>query len=95
MVDKPPAREPRPVADEPAVTGKRVVVASDHPDLPGLTEYRRDYRAASEVFEDAGRLWVRVVPELNWYAWTTDPDPNKPPACPRSTAYPAEFVWVE
>ena len=94
-VDPPTAREPRPVVDEPALTGKRLIVASEHPDVPGMIEYRRDYRAASEVFTEAGRAWVRVVPELQWYAWTTDPNPGKSPACPRSTAYPADCVWVE
>lgn len=94
-VQAPPAREPRPATEEPALTGKRIIVASDHPDVPGMVQYVRDYRAASEVFTEAGRDYVRVVPELEWYAWQTDPAPNKTPRCPRAKAYPAEFIWVE
>lgn len=91
----PPVREPRPVMDEPALTGKRVIVAQADADMPDLTQYVRDYRAAGEVFIQGGRAYVRIVPELVWYAWTTDPNPNKTPACPRAKAWPAEFVWVE
>lgn len=95
MIEPPPVREPRPVMDAPVVTGNRVIVASDHPDLPGMVDYSRDYRAVSEVFTEGGRAYVKVAPEVWWYAWTTDPDPDKTPNCPRAKAWPAEFVWLE
>lgn len=93
-IDPPVAREPRPVADEPALFGKRLIVATQDPDT-GIVQYVRDYRAASEVFTEGGRAYVRIVPELNWYAWETDPSESKTPAPPRARAYAAEFCWVE
>lgn len=92
----PPVREPRPVTAERALTGKRLIVAMEDPDMPGMTQHVRDYRAASEVFTDGGRQWVRIVEEVQWYAWTTTPAGEpKPPSCPRAKAWPAEYVWVE
>lgn len=93
-IDPPLAREPRPVTAERALTGKRLIVRMEDPET-GITQDVRDYRAAGEVFTEAGTDYVRIVPELNWYAWQTDPAPDKPPACPRARAWPAEFCWVE
>lgn len=92
----PPVREPRPVTAEPALTGKRVIVAMEEADTPGLVQYVRDYRAAGEVFTEGGKQYVRIVSEVQWYAWTTTPDAEpKSPSCPRSRAWPADCVWVE
>lgn len=93
-IDPPVAREPRPVTAERALFGKRLIVAMEDPDTE-IVQYVRDYRAASEVFTEAGREYVRIVPEVNWYAWDTDPNPDKTPAPPRAKAWPAEFAWVE
>lgn len=93
-VQPPPVREPRPVTAEPALTGKRLIVAMEDRDTK-FVQYVRDWRAASEVFTEGGRDYVRIVPELDWYVWMTDPDPAKTPRCPRAKAWPAEFCWVD
>jgi len=61
----------------------------------GIVQYVPDYRAAGECFTEGGRQYIRIVPELAWYAWTADPDPDKTPACPRAKAWPAEFCWID
>jgi hypothetical protein len=94
-VTPPPVRAPRPAVSEPALTGKRLVVATDSEALPGMTDYQRDLVAASEVFTEGNRAWVRIVTEEAWWTWRQDDDPGKSPACPNATAYPAEFCWVE
>lgn len=77
-----------------ALMGKRLVVAFEDPDT-SIPQYSYDYRAASEVFTEAGKAYVRVVEEVWWYAWDTNPDPNKTPNPPHARAIPAECCWVE
>ena len=80
---EPPARKPVPVADLPAVRGKRVVLS--RPD-----GFVYDMRASSEVFRGAdGRDYVRVVSEEDWYRWMFLGD--RPPL----EDYPAYLVWAE
>lgn len=83
------------MVEERTLLGKRVILAVSDPDMPELVQYVRDYRAASEVFTEGGRAYVRVIREVAWYAWTTDPNPAKTPAPPRAKVWPADLVWVE
>lgn len=95
-IDPPAARDPRPVADEYAVLGRRVQVAMI--DDTGIVRHMPDYRAASEVYTDGGRQFVNVVAEADWYAWRDAQKrhvPGTPERCPGAIAAPAVSVWCE
>lgn len=79
----PPARVPRPAADEPALRGKRVILS-----LPDGFTY--DMRAASERYATAdGATVVDIITEEDWFRWMfTREGPEK-------RAFPIELVWVE
>jgi hypothetical protein len=80
---KPPAREPRPASEVPALRGKRVVLS-----MPDGFVY--DMRAVSQIYRDGdGRAVIDIVSEEHYYRWMfTD-------ALPPREAFPVELVWVE
>jgi hypothetical protein len=78
----PPARTPRPAADEPALRGKRVILS-----MPDGFVY--DMRACSELYENDGRIVVDVASEEDWYRWMLDH------VAPVRRRFPSRLVWVE
>lgn len=79
----PPARVPRPAADEPTLRGKRVVLST-----PSGFVY--DMRAASEVYTDGrGRRVLDVISEEHFYRWMLTG------RLPIRESYPQVLVWVE
>jgi hypothetical protein len=84
-----PPQPPKPqhVLDVLPVTGRRLVVMRSTGPQYGLV-------AAGEVEADTSGLWLRVVEDWRWHAWTTAPEP-KPERCPRAVVYPTLNVWVE
>jgi len=79
----PPARQPRPAADEPALWGKRAVLST-----PSGFVY--DMRIISEIHRDGeGRDAVDIVTEEDYYRWMFLHEP------PRVVSFPAHLVWVE
>lgn len=54
-----------------------------------------DLRLASEVFLDAGGLYIHVVGEDQWWEWLAIPEAGRPPRPPRAVCWPARYVWVE
>lgn len=85
---------PRPVREGRRITGHRVVVGRVVADLDVML-WDRGLIAASDVFEDSGRLWVRVVEERLWWEWQLSDDPARPPRCPNSRAWPAYLCFLE
>jgi hypothetical protein len=80
---KPPAREPRPAADVPALRGKRVILST--PD-----GFVYDMRAISQIQRDGnGREVIEVVKEEDYFRWMFTKAP------PSTSSYPTELVWVE
>lgn len=80
---EPPAREPRPAADEPALRGKRVILSTPE-------GFVYDARAASEIYRRGdGRKVVDVVSEEHWFRWMFTQ------VLPHREEYPIELVWVE
>jgi hypothetical protein len=79
----PPAKVPRPAADEPALNGKRVILS-----MPYGFVY--DMRAASEVHTDGtGGAIIDIASEEHYFrARFTHEDPECRP-------FPAHLVWVE
>jgi hypothetical protein len=79
----PPARQPRPAADEPTIKGKRVVLSTPE-------GFVYDMRAASEVYRDGdGSRIVDIVAEGAWFRWMyTGERPTPQP-------YPEHLVWIE
>ena len=79
----PPARQPRPVVDEPALPGKRAILST-------AAGFVYDMRAVSRAYlDDKRRLVVDIVSEEDYYRWML----GLGAPCP--TAYPARLVWVE
>jgi len=79
----PPAREPRPAADEPALQGKRVILSTPE-------GFVYDMRAVSRIQKDSeGRDVIEIVTEEDYYRWMFTR------SAPEATAYPAHLVWVE
>ena len=79
----PPARQPKPCTDEPALPGKRVVLSTPE-------GFVYDMRAVSRVYRDEdGRAIVDIVSEQAYYRWMLTEQAPKP------TRYPAQLVWVE
>ena len=59
----PPARQPRPAADEPALWGKRAVLSTPE-------GFVYDMRIVSEILRDGeGRDVVDIVNEEDYYRW--------------------------
>jgi len=80
---KPPAREPRPAVDVPALRGKRVILST--PD-----GFVYDMRAVSQIQRDGdGREVIEVVTEEDYFRWMFTK------ASPTRSAFPKELVWVE
>lgn len=80
---EPPTRRPRPVVDEPALRGKRVILSTPE-------GFVYDVRAASEVYlRGDGRKIVDVVSEEAWFRWMFTKQ------LPDRKEYPIELVWVE
>lgn len=79
----PPSRVPRPAAEEPALTGKRVILSTPE-------GFVYDMRAAGELQTDGeGSLVVEVLSELHWFE-------QRIAGATRSGAtWPAHLVWVE
>jgi hypothetical protein len=87
-LDAPPRRDPLPVRDVLAVTGRRVVK------VPGPEEKaaadRRDLRAVTEPYSSAdGDICVRVAAELDWYRWAWSGQ------APKTLEVPVHLLWVE
>lgn len=80
---KPPAKEPRPASEEPALLGKRVILS-----MPDGFVY--DMRAASKIYSDRdGRKVIDIVSEEHFYRWMiTRQSPVRKP-------FPTSLVWVE
>ena len=79
----PPDRKPRPAANEPALTGKRVILSTPE-------GFVYDMRAASELRSDgAGNLTVDILTEEHYFARRLKSVPHEP------VAWPAHLVWVE
>jgi hypothetical protein len=79
----PPARQPRPAADEPTLKGKRVVLSTPE-------GFVYDMRAASEIYRDGDSTRiVDIVAEGAWYRWMYTGDRPTP------QPYPAHLVWIE
>jgi hypothetical protein len=77
----PPARQPRPCATEPALTGKRVVLSTPE-------GFVYDMRAAGELYTDGdGQVFVDIVTERTWFDGDNAPDARE--------QWPAHLVWVE
>jgi hypothetical protein len=79
----PPAREPRPAADEPALRGKRVILSTHE-------GFVYDVRAISRIrLDEASEEVVDVVTEEDYFRWMLLKAPPQP------TSYPSHLVWVE
>jgi hypothetical protein len=80
---KPPAREPRPASQVPALRGKRVILST--PD-----GFVYDMRAISQIYRDGdGRAIIDIASEEHYFRWMfTDRHPT-------SETFPAHLVWVE
>lgn len=79
----PPARQPRPAAEEPALAGKRVILSTPE-------GFVYDIRAVSERYvDDRNRDVVDVMTEQDYYRWmwTRTRASSKP--------WPTHVVWVE
>lgn len=79
----PPARQPRPAADEPALRGKRVILSTPE-------GFVYDMRAVSSIYVDStGLPTVDIATEEDYYRWMLLQE------TPRPSSYPALLVWVE
>lgn len=82
-LDAPPRREPIPVIDAGALTGRRVVRILDGREL-------RDLRAVTELHSGVdGDICVRVTTELEWYRWAWSG------TAPKTLEVPVHLLWVE
>ncbi|PZG14500.1 hypothetical protein C1I95_21620 [Micromonospora craterilacus] len=82
-LDAPAHREPTPVFEADAVTGRRVV------HMVGSVEHR-DLRAVTETYSGAeGDICVRVTPEVEWYRWAWRGQ------SPTTLEVPVHLLWVE
>jgi hypothetical protein len=80
---KPPAREPRPAAEVPALRGKRVILST--PD-----GFVYDVRAISQIHKDSnGRDVIDVVSEEHYFRWMFTQ------VAPPTESFPSMLVWVE
>lgn len=80
---KPPAREPRPASEEPALRGKRVILSTPE-------GFVYDMRAISQIRRESdGGSMVDVVSEEQYFRWMFTR------VAPHYESYPARLVWVE
>jgi hypothetical protein len=79
----PPSRQPRPAVEEPALTGKRVILSTPE-------GFVHDMRATSELHTDgAGNLTVEILTELQFFEErVAGRDHDR-------VAWPAHLVWIE
>ncbi|HET6915585.1 MAG TPA: hypothetical protein VFH56_05790 [Acidimicrobiales bacterium] len=79
----PPARQPKPATEVPALRGKRVILS-----MPDGFVY--DMRAVSQIYTDSeGRDVIDIVSEEHYYRWMfTEESPVR-------EAFPSRLVWVE
>ena len=79
----PPARQPVPASEVPALRGKRVVLSTPE-------GFVYDVRAISQVQRDGtGREVIDVTSEEDYYRWMFTG------TAPVVQVYPSELVWVE
>lgn len=79
----PPARQPRPAAEVPALRGKRVVLS-----MPDGFVY--DMRAVTQIYQDHdGRDVIDIVSEEHYYRWMFTRE------LPVREPFPSHLVWVE
>jgi len=79
----PPARQPRPAATEPALTGKRVILSTPE-------GFVYDMRSAGEIYTDGeGNPLVDVVTEHGHFQRLLQGTSAEP------VAWPVHLVWVE
>jgi hypothetical protein len=82
-LDEPSRREPTPVRDVAALTGRRIVQADG-------TAATRDLRAVTEPYQNTeGDICLRICTELDWYRWGWSGKP------PRTREVPIYLLWVE
>nr|MDT0662648.1 hypothetical protein [Micromonospora sp. DSM 115978] len=82
-LDAPVHREPVPVMEIDAVSGRRVVQVADGGE-------RRDLRAVTEIHSGTdGDICVRVTAELEWYRWAWSGQP------PTTLEVPVHLLWLE
>lgn len=87
-LDAPPRRDPVPVRELAAVTGRRVVRTPGPEEKAGRD--RRDLRAVTEAYSSAdGDICVRVAAELEWYRWAWSGQ------APRTMEVPVHLLWAE
>jgi hypothetical protein len=87
-LDAPPRRDPVPVREVAAVTGRRVVWVPGPEDKAGRD--RRGLRAVTEPYSSAdGDICVRVADELDWYRWGWSGHP------PKTIEVPVHLLWIE
>lgn len=79
----PPERRPRPAVDEPALTGKRVILSTPE-------GFVYDMRAAGEVRTDGdGGVVIDIVSEANFYEQRFTGRQAK------LVSWPAHLVWID
>lgn len=79
----PPAREPLPAGEVPALQGKRVILSRPF-------GFVYDVRAVSQIHHDLeGHEVVEVVTEEDYFRWMFTGER------PEVQVYPARLVWVE
>jgi len=79
----PPARTPRPAVDEPALTGKRVVLSTPE-------GFVYDMRAVGEVRTDgSGGVVIDILSEANYY------EKRFTGRQAAAVAWPAHLVWID
>ena len=82
-LDAPPRRDPVPVIDAGALTGRRMVQLAENGE-------RRNLRAVTELHSgDDGDICVRVATELDWYRWGWSGK------APDTLEVPVHLLWVE
>ena len=78
----PPAREPRPAADEPALQGKRVILSTPE-------GFVYDMRAVSRITRTETADVIDILSDEAYYRWMFTR------SAPKRTSYPVGLVWVE
>lgn len=85
----PPARRWVNIADLPSpVMGSAVVLMNSGKPLVNR-------RAASEVFESNGGLYVRVIGEPQWWRWIETPTDQRSTWPRKSLVMEAMYVWTQ
>ncbi len=79
----PPTRAHRPASEEPALTGKRVILSTPE-------GFVYDMRAASEIRTDGqGNLVVDILSEVHYFQARISGERTEP------VVWPAHLVWVD